>query len=299
MPSFFKDFQGQDWFYHAPNKKLDSEEKNAQMPVLSQVPGLSDVAGEDSDPFAKSKKGWIRDTDSRYIQMAKQGGRKDLLMFNVPHTISKDPIAYPRVDWFDHQQPDIEIRQPRRHEPDRDIYGEYLTLNKKTAPAGVITNQGSKGKDLFDKPPPFSLDDDLSYWQRKKTEKSEKQEKPKQIDRFKLPPLKSNKESLVNGDAANNVQKTKGKKNGENVNFNYLMSMGYQKDWFDEKERKDKEDDDKKRKQQTLLKEKVRQGMKPRNPQTYTDKVENKDQFKLSKFKNVNSKINTRWSERQ
>jgi len=32
---------------------------------------------------AFSKLNWIRDTDSKYIQLAKKGGRKDLLTFNA------------------------------------------------------------------------------------------------------------------------------------------------------------------------------------------------------------------------
>lgn len=101
-----------DWFYHAPNKKMDHEGNTVLMPALSQVPGLSEASGEDNDPFSKSKKGWIRDTDSKYIQMAKQGGRKDLLMFNGPNTRSQEAVTYPRVDWFDHQESEVQIRQP-------------------------------------------------------------------------------------------------------------------------------------------------------------------------------------------
>lgn len=42
----------------------------------------------------------IKDTDSKYIQLAKQGGRQNLLMIEEKDTRSKDPVPYPRVDWF-------------------------------------------------------------------------------------------------------------------------------------------------------------------------------------------------------
>ena len=91
---------------------MEHEGNGILAPALSQVPGLSETSGEENDPFSKSKKGWIRDTDSKYIQMAKSGGRKDLLMFNGPNLRSNEPVAYPRVDWFDHQEPEVQERQP-------------------------------------------------------------------------------------------------------------------------------------------------------------------------------------------
>ena len=45
----------------------------------------------------------FKDTDSKYIRMAKVGGRKDLLQFNPESyggTKSQVPKGYQRNDWF-------------------------------------------------------------------------------------------------------------------------------------------------------------------------------------------------------
>ena len=52
---------------------------------------------------------WIRDTDSKYIKLAKGGGKKDLLTFRSPPVRAEEPLAYPRVDWFDHEHPEDEL----------------------------------------------------------------------------------------------------------------------------------------------------------------------------------------------
>lgn len=45
---------------------------------------------------------WIRDTDSKYIKLAKGGGRKNLLNYREPPSEKPEEVGYPRVDWFDH-----------------------------------------------------------------------------------------------------------------------------------------------------------------------------------------------------
>jgi hypothetical protein len=49
---------------------------------------------------------WIRDTDSNYIQLAKGGGRKNLLSYKDPPSDEQHQVGYPRVDWFDHYNPE-------------------------------------------------------------------------------------------------------------------------------------------------------------------------------------------------
>jgi len=67
-------------------------------PPLSQIPGLSNEAY--LPPEEQPKGRWIRETDSRYIQLAKQGGRQDLLCMATPEPRSEEPVGYPRVDWY-------------------------------------------------------------------------------------------------------------------------------------------------------------------------------------------------------
>lgn len=92
---------GQAWFYHAPNKKKNTEQQ--AVPPASQIPGLSVL--EDTVEPQLGTRNWVRDSDSKYIKLAKGGGRKHLLSFpEKKKPQSPDgPKPYPRVEWFDHQ----------------------------------------------------------------------------------------------------------------------------------------------------------------------------------------------------
>ena len=53
----------------------------------------------------------IKDTDSPYVVLAKEGGRKDLLVFKESKPRSKEAKGYPKVDWYyleDNRQEDQE-----------------------------------------------------------------------------------------------------------------------------------------------------------------------------------------------
>ena len=67
-------------------------------PPLSQIPGLSNEAY--LSPEEPSKGLWIKETDSKYVQLAKQGGRPGLLCAATPEPPSEEPVGYPRVDWY-------------------------------------------------------------------------------------------------------------------------------------------------------------------------------------------------------
>ena len=65
-----------DWFYHIPAARSKSTASVA-IPVQSQIPGLSNVAEDLTDENDRHfKRKWIRDTDSKYVKLAKAGGRK-------------------------------------------------------------------------------------------------------------------------------------------------------------------------------------------------------------------------------
>ena len=61
------------WFYHAPAKKVQKEEP-VGAPPPSQIPGMwgTDAPLEKEEP----REMVFRDTDTKYIRMAKMGGRK-------------------------------------------------------------------------------------------------------------------------------------------------------------------------------------------------------------------------------
>lgn len=83
------------WFYHAPPRPKECD--RVIPPPPSQIPGLSDVSHLPEPPQPRM---WIKESDSKYIQLAKMGGRQDLLSYNPPDTHSEEPVGYPRVDWY-------------------------------------------------------------------------------------------------------------------------------------------------------------------------------------------------------
>ncbi|XP_069107769.1 uncharacterized protein C7orf57 homolog [Argopecten irradians] len=85
------------WFYHAPARRKNVEP--VLVPPTSQIPGLNDpiegeMAGDQVRPL-------YRDTDTKYIRLAKQGGRQNLLQFKENPKMSEKPcVGYPRSEWF-------------------------------------------------------------------------------------------------------------------------------------------------------------------------------------------------------
>ena len=99
-----------DWYYHAPSKRVVQPAKPA--PPASQIPGIGGLPDELANPEGDDRhfrRKWIRDTDSKYIKLAKGGGRKNLLTFRSPQVKAEEPVPYPRVEWFDHEHPEEEV----------------------------------------------------------------------------------------------------------------------------------------------------------------------------------------------
>ena len=84
------------WFYHAPARKKNTEP--VIPPPISQIPGLSNEAYLPPEEPPKGR--WIRETDSRYVRLAKEGGRPDLLCTVTPELPSTEPLGYPRCEWY-------------------------------------------------------------------------------------------------------------------------------------------------------------------------------------------------------
>ncbi|KAL8566127.1 hypothetical protein ACOMHN_005103 [Nucella lapillus] len=98
------------WFYHAPAKKGSHEAVGAPPP--SQIPGLGET--ETLEP-EEPREMVFRDTDTKYIRMAKMGGRKDLLTIK-PNEMKKNAVSYPRNDWFYLADNEMEDRANKEQE---------------------------------------------------------------------------------------------------------------------------------------------------------------------------------------
>ena len=60
------------WFYHSTFENSKSQ-KPAPKPLMSQIPGIN---GSQDDEAAGQSKSYFKDTDSKYVRLAKQGGRR-------------------------------------------------------------------------------------------------------------------------------------------------------------------------------------------------------------------------------
>lgn len=107
------------------------------LPPTSQVPGLN---YETDDNFHDPIKPLFRDTDTTYVRLAKQGGRQNLLQFKEnPNMREKPAKHYPRPDWFyleDNALEDAETAKPNPNYnfmvPEYMIHEEWNPANSDT-----------------------------------------------------------------------------------------------------------------------------------------------------------------------
>ncbi|XP_071822989.1 uncharacterized protein C7orf57-like isoform X2 [Apostichopus japonicus] len=230
----------QDWFYHAPAKK-DSKQAAVDYPAASQIPliGGELIITPDRDDGGM-KRGWLRETDSKYVRLAKMGGRKDLLSIRTPPPKPDGPKAYPRVDWFDHQvEEQEENTSPRKvYLPDYMVHEGYDSSNP---------NEDSMGDRRPPvRRPPYSLQDGISAFKRdgdsvtNKTvnlpedvphsKRFAKKNKKSEVDQM-------NKALAARRDSLTQKQKSIMKESDEPVIFGKLLSMGYKQDWNQQREK--------------------------------------------------------------
>lgn len=54
---------------------MKRSEKPVGAPPASQIPGLSDLRDSPNVNLPRARRYWIKETDSEYVKLAKQGGR--------------------------------------------------------------------------------------------------------------------------------------------------------------------------------------------------------------------------------
>lgn len=97
--------EGEDiWFCHSNHNEYHTSAFNK---ALSQIPDLNN--GKDNSDLAKEQpktlvKGSIHPNDSKYIRLAKAGGRKQLLAFFENPEERRSPQPYPVPDWYGHYE---------------------------------------------------------------------------------------------------------------------------------------------------------------------------------------------------
>jgi len=268
---------GQVWYYY------DIPENTGPLtpaPPVSQIPLLNGLPPPQCEPIPQRRGG--EGINSKYIKLAKAGGRKDLLLYKDFKNKEGDMQAYPRVEWFDHPdtKPDSKVGKPRiRHPELQDRYG-HIKIHEE---GPLLTTEA-----------PFNTDE-LNTWNRQPEDSDQYLTKvarqQKALNKIQLPPLipVPRQEAVNPNDPSKKLIKPPLGENNEPISFSHLLSHGYQADWSKaegdtrRKKMETKRKDDKEQKQkrtQHLLAYKKSPGIEEERPL-----------FKLKKFSNLPSKV--------
>ncbi|XP_051871629.1 uncharacterized protein C7orf57-like isoform X3 [Pristis pectinata] len=208
-------FSDCDWFYHIPRKPNKTEKNQVQLPPTSQIPGLSDLAEPHKEITFDSRRLWIRDTDSDYVKLAKQGGRADLLKHYSPPLRKSPPIPCLQPEWFTHAPPSTKTKEvPKWYLPEYMVHEEFIP-----------SSSDNKSERI--------LHDSDKTTLEKEAEDNEKENEAKV--KLKLPEIMDKKQrnkwftkKTVEGE--NRFPTMPLPKKNEPINFTKLMTNGYAED---------------------------------------------------------------------
>ncbi|XP_057589567.1 uncharacterized protein C7orf57 homolog isoform X2 [Hippopotamus amphibius kiboko] len=195
-----------DWYYHLPMKR---SEKAMDAPPASQIPGLSDLREAPNGHTLGAQRYWVKETDSEYVKLAKQGGQPDLLKHFAPGTRKGSPVAYSLPDWYVHHSkpPTADQRQvPTVSIPDYMVYEEF---NPDQASGNYESRRG-----------PFNFDM-KTVWQR------EAEELEKEKKKVRLPAIKSKYPSKAGTPL--------GLKDPEGGKLSFPPINGYKDEWLQQR----------------------------------------------------------------
>ncbi|XP_068792203.1 uncharacterized protein C7orf57 homolog isoform X2 [Struthio camelus] len=218
-----------EWYYHIPLKQPEKlVNSEIPLPPTSQIPGLSDLAEPYNEKMFGGRRKWIKDTDSEYVKLAKQGGQPDLLKHYTPVTRKSSPVAYAAPDWYSHRS-----NPPTTNEPQ-----SYVS----TIPNYMIHEEfkadDHRSNNYEARRAPFDFDM-KSVWQRDAEDKENAEKK-----KVKLPAINPKYPSKMQNVSTNKEFSGKNKltfppmpaqRNGEAVNFSKLISNGYGADWIQQR----------------------------------------------------------------
>ncbi|XP_078056851.1 uncharacterized protein C7orf57 homolog [Mustelus asterias] len=206
----------QDWFYHIPQKPTKTDKSQVQLPPTSQIPGLSKLAEPHKEATFASRRLWIKDSDSDYVKLAKQGGRADLLKHHSPPPRKSPPVPCSQPEWFVHAPPSSKNKDvPKWYLPEYMVHEEFVPS------------------------PPRKLHDPDKTALEKEVEDNEKENKGK----LKLPEItdKKQKDKVFTKKTAqednleNKFPSMPLPKKNEPINFTKLITNGYAEDWIQQR----------------------------------------------------------------
>ncbi|XP_054847600.1 LOW QUALITY PROTEIN: uncharacterized protein C7orf57 homolog [Eublepharis macularius] len=243
-----------DWYYHIPLKRSEAPVNSEGPPQpASQIPGLGDIGESHSEITFGGRRRWIKDTDSEYVKLAKQGGQPDLLRHFTPMPRKMSVMSYAPPDWYMHHSKPLADESKLRvsNMPDYMTHEEFKTEQ-------AASYEPKRG--------PFDFDM-KSVWQRDAEDKENKEKKEEngiQVagspsstkEEIKLPaitpkyphrtPQPIATKEFHEGNRVYFPPMPAHKKN-EPVNFSKLISSGYGDEWLqqrDEWEKKNSQPND-------------------------------------------------------
>ena len=165
------------WFCHYTSQEDKPYNDKIKKPI-SQIANLNtEIEQNISHPDLDKKKfirGQIRDTDSKYIKLAKSGGHKNLLQYKECHNKTQKPASYSVVEWYYDNQPDNDdkgSKEDSKQEKAVKLYQrpEWMTY------ADCECNRTHSARRVFERS--IIGFDNMSMWERKETEKQVAKEK--------------------------------------------------------------------------------------------------------------------------
>ncbi|XP_069816471.1 uncharacterized protein C7orf57 homolog isoform X2 [Dendropsophus ebraccatus] len=220
-----------DWFYHAPLKQNEKTSR-VDIPPTSQIPGLSDLAEPHNELKNEGRRKWIKETDSEYVKLAKQGGRPDLLKQSDPPRKTQ-PVSYAFPDWYSHEPltpPSESTVAPIRNIPDYMIHEEF---DEDRNDQKYETRRG-----------PFDFDQ-KTIWQRDVEENEKENQYDKKVKLPAINPKFMNDNTVTASGKGPPLTRAKDAKLGkkcffppmpgnksDSVNFGKLLSNGYGDEWY-------------------------------------------------------------------
>ncbi|XP_075271416.1 uncharacterized protein C7orf57 homolog [Opisthocomus hoazin] len=208
-----------------PEKSVTSK---TTVPPTSQIPGLGDLAKAPHEVSSGCRRKWIKETDSAYVRLAKQGGQPDLLKHYTPAATKSSPPAYVLPDWYSHCSNPPATNEPRSYVsslPDYMVHREFKADDHRGN-----SYETSRG--------PFDFDM-KSIWQRDAEDKENAEKKKVKLPAInpkypsRMPNVSTNKD--FSGKNKLSFPPVPAQRKSEAVDFSKLISNGYGTDWFQQR----------------------------------------------------------------
>ena len=177
------------WYCYLNEDHKKQSSKPLKEISISQVPDLTIEKARDASHLQKIiKPGRVREADSKYVKLAKAGGRKDLLCYRENQRKNIGPMAYKVPEWYYHDdkasKEEKELSEEEKHKKYKVTYGKrsYKTQErpKTYERPDYMTHLGAEEiRDTFGKSeripdsPIFGYDR-FSFWKRDELEKLNK-----------------------------------------------------------------------------------------------------------------------------